>query len=90
MFRVTPEIVFSNFLIIKEKAKLWGLELNNEKCELFFCNGLVDPTIVNEFETIAPGIRVVKDDELELLGSPLLENGMEDYGNSQIYYMRQT
>ncbi len=75
----TPDKVLSNLTFLKEKAKLLGLELNYEKCELYFCNGSIDTDIVNSFKIIAPGIRIVSDDELELLGSPLHENGIENF-----------
>ena len=34
---------------------------------------------MSQFETVAPGIEIVNDDELEILGSPLLENGIEPF-----------
>lgn len=37
------------------------------------------PTLSTKFKSVTPGIRVVTDDELELLGSPLHENGMESF-----------
>jgi hypothetical protein len=73
----SPEIILWNLTNIKEKAKSLGLELNGEKCELYFCNGQANDDIVNDFENIAPGIRIVGEEELELLGSPLLVNSME-------------
>lgn len=60
----SPQKVLSNLEFIKEKAKSLGLELNGGKCELYFCNGSDDNNIVNEIEHLAPGIRIVKEDEL--------------------------
>lgn len=64
---------------IKENAKNLGLQLNEEKCEIFFCNGQENSEAVNAFKSLAPGIRVVNEEELELLGSPLLESGIEHF-----------
>lgn len=83
----SPDMVLTNLAIIKEKAKLLGLELNGEKCELFFCNGQVDQSIVKKFEALAPGIRVVYAEELEILGAPLLESGMEDFAKRKFEKM---
>lgn len=48
----TPQKVLSSLAIIKENAKSRGLELNGEKCELYFCNGKFDSDIVTEFECL--------------------------------------
>lgn len=78
-----PQKVLSNLALIQEKANSLGLQLNSGKCELYFCGGSVDGDVVNQFENIAPGIRIVKDDELELLGSPLHESGMENFARQK-------
>lgn len=79
----SPDFVLSNLAVIIEKARSLGLELNSEKCELFFCNGQVDVTVANDFELLAPGIRIVKENDLELLGAPLLDEGMETFTRNQ-------
>lgn len=73
----TPENVLENFKIIVKMAKEIGLQINPSKCELFFCSGSIDQEIVNNFETITPGIRIVNNAELELLGSPIFDDGIE-------------
>lgn len=43
------------------------------KCEIFFCSGEVDTEILAKFQRIAPGIRVMNDENLSLLGVPIFE-----------------
>lgn len=63
-----------------EKARKIGLEkINPSKCEIFFCNGRVDEEVVSNFQDIAPGIRVINANDLELLGSPILEEEFEKF-----------
>ncbi len=73
------EAGFENRLLFSESGHDQLLELNGDKCELYFCNGQVVDVIVNEFKRLAPGIRVVTDDELEVLGSPLMDTGIENF-----------
>ena len=49
--------------------------MNPTKCELFFC-GDEDESIIEQFNIISPGIRILKND-LELLGAPITEEAME-------------
>lgn len=72
-----PSIVLNDFQNLIEKAKEIGLEINPSKCEIFFCNGIIDENFLAKFQEIAPGIRTVGAKELELLGSPILEEGFE-------------
>lgn len=75
----TPANVLVDLSTIKDRAKSIGLELNSTKCEIYFCSGTVDDNVMNQFELLAPGIRVVTDDELEILGSPILESSVEPF-----------
>lgn len=75
----TPAKILEALSFIKQNAKSIGLELNTSKCEIYFCGDNVDAGIVSQFELLAPGIRVVADDELEILGSPLLEAAIESF-----------
>lgn len=45
--------------------------------KFFFCNGIVDENDLKEFQLLSPCIRVTNSVDLELLGSPVLEEGFE-------------
>ncbi len=68
-----PELVLENFKSLIDKSLHIGLRINPSKCELHFCNE-ISVDVVNRFNQISPGIRVVNDD-IELLGSSLYESG---------------
>lgn len=70
-----PEKVCDNLALIKSTAKELGLELNGEKCELFPNGSQLNNDTIQEFRNLPPGIRMVPESELELLGSPLAESG---------------
>jgi len=63
------EKVFESFKMIINECVRIGLEVNPSKCELHFCND-IDLDVWNEFNEIAPGIRIVQEN-LTLLGAPL-------------------
>lgn len=70
------DAVLSDFkLLIQECGKI-GLEINPTKCELFFC-GNTDQSIIDQFNAVSPGIKVVDTHDLELLGAPLTEEAEE-------------
>lgn len=64
-----PELVLENFKNLIDKSLHIGLKINPSKCELHFC-GEVSEDVVDKFNQISPGIRVMNDD-IELLGSSL-------------------
>ena len=70
-----PDLVLENFKILFDKCEHFGLKINPSKCELHFCNEISDD-VVNQFNQISPGIRVMNDD-IELLGSSLYESGCQ-------------
>lgn len=70
-----PETVLQDFQLLIEECKKLGLEINPTKCELFFC-GEKDHSIIDQFNAISPGIKILEDD-LELLGAPITEEAME-------------
>lgn len=67
-----PESVLADLMILIEKCKSIGLEINPEKCELFFCSK-INQDMFQSFSKIAPGIRIVTED-LTLLGAPLIKS----------------
>jgi hypothetical protein len=71
-----PEIVLNDFKILVQECKKIGLEVNPTKCELFFC-GDKDQSIIDEFNEVSPGIKVIQNNDLELLGAPITEEAEE-------------
>lgn len=67
--------VLEDFRMVIVEAKELGLEINPNKCELFFVSGKKSDVIVSEFEKISPGIRIIDKSELEILGVPIFEEG---------------
>lgn len=63
-----------------------GLALNFSKCELFIPNSttLLRNKIVNIFEPIAPNIKILDNRSLRLLGSPILDESIEDFVDDKI------
>lgn len=69
--------VLSTFgYLIKESSKV-GLEINFNKCELFFPSS-ADRDSVSKFSLLAPGIRVLNKNQLRLLGAPLTVEALHD------------
>lgn len=71
-----PTTVLSDFIHIVEASKSIGLEINPNKCELFFCSN-TDHAILSSFNAIAPGIKTVEKSDLSLLGSPIFHDAIE-------------
>lgn len=70
-----PDIVFADFQRLISESKKLGLQINPSKCELFFCSDVIDQRIVSKFEDICPGICIITKEDLNLLGSPIFEEG---------------
>ncbi|XP_055332311.1 uncharacterized protein LOC129584218 [Paramacrobiotus metropolitanus] len=70
----SPSDVIRNFLLLIEKAKTIGLEVNIAKCEVFLCGGTEAQrtSAAYDFTNLFPGIAIVSADKLNLLGSSLL------------------
>lgn len=71
---------FQDLKTIVNECSIIGLQVNTAKCELFFCSE-VDQEILNQFNAIATGIKVVL--ELTLLGAPISDNAFEDVSNKK-------
>lgn len=65
-----------------QSSKHLGLEVNPSKCELYFCSGQIDTDVLQKFQGIAPGIRVVNNENLNLLGVPIFESGFQEVSAS--------
>ena len=70
----SPESVLEDFTTVMEKADELGLELNASKCELLMFGGSEDTRkqAASLFRATAHEIRIMKPEDLELLGAPLL------------------
>lgn len=57
-----------------------GLSLNPSKCEVFFMNTPPEEKerMLNELRDLLPGIKVIDSANFKLLGSPILEDGLEE------------
>ncbi|XP_074039515.1 uncharacterized protein [Leptinotarsa decemlineata] len=69
-------VVLENFRYTISHSKDLGLELNFEKCELIFLDKQ-DPNIIDQFNLIAPGIRVIEKPNWFLLGVPLSDDALK-------------
>lgn len=67
--------VLNNFEVIIKKSSEVGLEVNFQKCELFFFTSQ-NPDVVSQFNDLAPGIRVVDKSNWCLLGAPLTNEAL--------------
>ncbi|XP_055356813.1 uncharacterized protein LOC129601905 [Paramacrobiotus metropolitanus] len=86
-----PPTVRDALLELRGAAAEIGLELNTKKCELYIDGGSANERaeVVRMFMDVAPDIRVVTPDKLELLGSPLLPEAvvgalMKKVGQAQV------
>ena len=52
--------------------------LNTTKCEIYFLNATpdVEENMFSEISKLLPGIRKMDDSSFELLGAPILKNGL--------------
>jgi hypothetical protein len=69
----TPDIVLNDLRNLIELAAEIGLKVNTDKCEIFFNSKNEDMSIIQQFEKICPGIRIVSSNDLQLLGAPIFE-----------------
>lgn len=84
-----PDKVLADFQKVVQDCQSLGLEINPNKCELYFCSG-VDDTVVSNFRKIAPGIRVISKSELALLGSPIFVENIESTAHMKIQEMKRS
>lgn len=72
----SSNVVFNDLQSVIEQSKCLGLELNFEKCELFFVNES-DSSTISKFNSLCPNIRITNKSELSLLGSPLTDQALK-------------
>jgi len=75
----TVETVLQDVLNIKQFEALSGLTLNSSKCELFTKGFTTEEAaeIVQKFDRLLPGIQVVDEDCLQLLGAAVFEEAVD-------------
>lgn len=61
-----------------------GLEINPRKCELHFSSGQIDNNVIGKFNALAPGMRVVANENFNLLGVAILNS---DFHNMSLLTM---
>lgn len=76
-----PTTVLSDFRKLIDECDQIGLKINASKCEMFFCDQPVE-SVVSNFNTLSPGIKIVTED-LELLGAPLTEISTKKFLNKK-------
>ena len=71
--------VLADLKTVIEEGKMIGIDLNPIKCELFIHGGTSDEKekITREFDSVCPGFVLPTRQELSLLGTPLLEGGLD-------------
>ena len=70
-----PVLVLNDLKMIIEKSSDLGLKLSFSKCEMMILGGGNMQEISKTFNAVAQGI-VIKDVEIDLLGSPLTDSGI--------------
>ena len=66
-----------------------GLELNPDKCELYFLSDK-DEAVASAFQKLAPGIKVISNSELIILGSPIMLQAIEPSLSSKVQELKNT
>ncbi|KAL1448357.1 hypothetical protein WDU94_014016 [Cyamophila willieti] len=79
-----PSVVLEDLIELIRQADKIGLEINPRKCELFSCSGPVHPDVLVQFQSVAPGLKVVSIEELTLLGAPLSNESFENHVQTKI------
>lgn len=73
------QTVLADLLNIKNKFTAIGLELNFNKCELYISDKVDSSSasqIIQNFNHIAPNIKILHKDSLHLLGSPIFDEAI--------------
>jgi hypothetical protein len=73
-----PKVVLSDFKKVINLFRKIGFELNFNKCEIFCCSGDTDLKVIQEFQNLAPGIKICDRGCLSLLGSPIFDQGFKN------------
>ena len=75
----SPETVMSDYKKILQCSDTLGLSVNPKKCELYLINPQSDETknALREFCNLTDGIKLVKKEDLTLLGAPIFPEAIE-------------
>jgi hypothetical protein len=71
-----PDVVLADIRTVLDYASISGLELNFEKCEVTFL-GHYSQGLYDDLEELMPGLKLVDKGNLELLGSPIHQEGIK-------------
>jgi len=80
------EALLKDIQRVLEFCESSGMELNTEKCEVFFINATEEEEahMYKEISKLLPGIRKVDKSTFELLGTPIFEDGLKRMLSSKI------
>lgn len=77
-------IVLKDFKSFMSECKELGLSVNQSKCELFIPMDSHKEEIISVFREVAPQIKIIEQDDLSLLGSPLTDFAANSILSSKI------
>ena len=69
--RDSPERGYDDLVVLLERLRAIGLEVNGSKCELTILNDSMPEATENLFRRLHPGVRVVEACDLSLFGAPV-------------------
>ena len=72
----SPERVYDDLVVLLERLRAIGLEVNGRKCELTILNDSMPEATEALFRGLLPGVRVVEACDLSLLGAPVDMRGV--------------
>ena len=74
-----PHQVLQDLQTISAASDSLGLEINPGKCELYFTNPDMESyhQVLSSFQSEAPGIKVLNNESLTLLGAPIMAEAVE-------------
>ncbi|KAJ0179217.1 hypothetical protein K1T71_004929 [Dendrolimus kikuchii] len=82
--------VLEDFTILTKELKTIGLEINLSKCEYYISNTERKTEIISRLNTIAPGIKLVNNSSLHLLGAPIFDESIPNYVEENIKKFRES
>ena len=73
-----PERVYDDLVVLLERLRTIGLEVNGSKCELTILNDSMPEAMEALFRGLLPGVRVVEACDLSLLGAPWIYEAFQE------------
>ena len=80
----SANIVFKDLKKVFEDSQLIGMELNLAKCKIFVTETVDRDLIISRFNMVAPGIKILNQQHLNLLGTPLTDQALPAAFRSKI------